>query len=74
MALNPRSAAPVPGRKLAFAALHHRDYRRYFIVNLFSTMGDNIERKKNSGWGWLLLTQTARPTGVSNCLPSPKAK
>jgi hypothetical protein len=30
-------------RKVAFAALHHRDYRRYFLVSLFSTMGDNIE-------------------------------
>src|SRR4029453_16340764 len=30
-------------RKVAFAALHHRDYRRYFFVIMLSQMGDNIE-------------------------------
>src|SRR5258706_5779169 len=31
-----------PGR-VAFAALHHPDYRRYFFVIMMSQMGDNIE-------------------------------
>jgi len=47
MAVNPDSSSNASVSqsepKLAFAALHHRDYRRYFLVNLFSTMGDNIE-------------------------------
>lgn len=30
-------------RRIAFAALHHRDYRRYFFVIMMSQMGDNIE-------------------------------
>src|SRR5512143_3973964 len=36
-------APEAPPKKIAFAALRHRDYRRYFFVFLFSTMGDNIE-------------------------------
>jgi hypothetical protein len=47
MALNPgsstRDSSPTPQHKVAFAALRHRDYRRYLLVHLFSTMGDNIE-------------------------------
>jgi MFS family permease len=47
MALNPsaskNASASQSEPKVAFAALHHRDYRHYFLVNLFSTMGDNIE-------------------------------
>jgi MFS family permease len=60
MAVNPRSAdaAPAPEKKLAFAALHHRDYRRYFIVNLFSTMGDNIEHVISY---WLLYQKFHSP-------------
>ena len=30
-------------RRVAFAALHHRDYRAFFIANMLSMMGDNIE-------------------------------
>jgi hypothetical protein len=45
MTLNPASttnlASAMPGRKVAFAALHHRDYRRYFFVIMLSQMGDN---------------------------------
>jgi MFS family permease len=47
MAVNPTSttgvSSAVPERKVAFAALHHRDYRRYFFVIMLSQMGDNIE-------------------------------
>ena len=31
------------GERVAFAALHHREYRRYFITNMLSMMADNIE-------------------------------
>jgi MFS family permease len=43
---------------VAFAALHHRDYRRYFAVNLFSTMGDNIEHVISY---WLLFEKFHSP-------------
>lgn len=46
MALKPgsstRDSSPTPQHKVAFAALRHRDYRRYLLVHLFSTMGDNM--------------------------------
>lgn len=62
MTENPRStsgaAATIPERKVAFAALHHRDYRRYFIVNLFSAMGDNIEHVISY---WLLYQKFHSP-------------
>ncbi|HEX6439829.1 MAG TPA: MFS transporter, partial [Candidatus Binatia bacterium] len=45
-------------KKVAFAALHHRDYRRYFLVNLFSTMGDNIEHVISY---WLLFQKFHSP-------------
>ena len=38
-----RRAAPSVEKTIAFAALRHRDYRRYFFVHFFSTMGDNID-------------------------------
>ncbi|MPZ76352.1 MAG: MFS transporter [Deltaproteobacteria bacterium] len=43
---------------MAFAALHHRDYRRYFLVSLFSTMGDNIEHVISY---WLLFQKFHSP-------------
>src|SRR5918999_1905687 len=60
MAINarPELAAPAGEKKLAFAALRHRDYRRYFIVNLFSTMGDNIEHVISY---WLLYQKFRSP-------------
>jgi MFS family permease len=40
----PTSEAASPGKeKVAFAALHHRDYRIYFITTMLSMMADNIE-------------------------------
>ena len=44
--------------KVAFAALHHRDYRRYFTANLFSAMGDNIEHVISY---WLLFQKFRSP-------------
>jgi MFS family permease len=35
--------AAIPGETVAFAALRHRDFRRYFATNLLSMMADNIE-------------------------------
>ena len=47
MILNPAAttnvAPAMAARQIAFAALHHRDYRRYFFVIMLSQMGDNIE-------------------------------
>jgi MFS family permease len=45
-------------RKVAFAALRHRDYRRYFLVHLFSTMGDNVEHVISY---WLLFQKFHSP-------------
>ncbi|MGE5819154.1 MAG: MFS transporter [Deltaproteobacteria bacterium] len=53
--------APVVERsqeKIAFAALRHRDYRRYFFVFLFSTMGDNVEHVISY---WLLFEKFHSP-------------
>jgi MFS family permease len=62
MAVNPGSSrpseAPAAEKKVAFAALHHRDYRHYFFVNLFSTMGDNIEHVISY---WLLYQKFHSP-------------
>jgi MFS family permease len=62
MAVNPSSTtgsgAPTAERKVSFAALRHRDYRRYFLVNLFSTMGDNIEHVISY---WLLYQKFHSP-------------
>lgn len=53
-----KGAGTTPSRTVAFAALHHRDYRRYFLVNLFSTMGDNIEHVISY---WLLYQKFHSP-------------
>jgi MFS family permease len=37
------SSAPAPAATLRFAALHHRDFRRYLIFGLMSATADNIE-------------------------------
>jgi MFS family permease len=62
MTLNPsssnRAAAPSAEKAIAFAALRHRDYRRYFFVHFFSTMGDNIEHVISY---WLLFQKFHSP-------------
>src|SRR6266545_6537250 len=45
-------------RKVAFAALHHRDYRRYFFVIMLSQMGDNIEHVISY---WMLFQKFQSP-------------
>jgi MFS family permease len=52
------SAGEAPQQKIAFAALRHRDYRRYFFVFLFSTMGDNVEHVISY---WLLFQKFHSP-------------
>jgi len=62
MAVNSTSASDVsstiPERTVAFAALHHRDYRRYFFVIMMSQMGDNIEHVISY---WLLYQKFHSP-------------
>src|SRR5580765_8962786 len=62
MALNSASTtnitAAIPARKIAFAALHHRDYRRYFFVIMLSQMGDDIEHVISY---WLLYQKFHSP-------------
>src|SRR5437016_10837746 len=60
--MNPTSAdnvsSAIAERKVAFAALHHRDYRRYFFVIMMSQMGDNIEHVISY---WLLYQKFHSP-------------
>src|SRR5438309_11388909 len=62
MAVNPTSASGVSSaiaeKKVAFAALHHRGYRRYFFVIMMSQMGDNIEHVISY---WLLFQKFHSP-------------
>jgi MFS family permease len=62
MAANPTSAGDVsssiPERKVAFAALHHPEYRKYFFVIMLSQMGDNIEHVISY---WLLYQKFHSP-------------
>src|SRR5438094_5906293 len=47
-----------PERKVAFAALLHGDYRRYFFDIMMSQMGDNIEHVISY---WLLFQKFHSP-------------
>lgn len=40
---SPARASAAPQTKLAFAALHHSNYRAYFITGMLAMMADNIE-------------------------------
>jgi MFS family permease len=51
-------SSPSSTGRVAFAALRHRDFRRYLIVHLFSTMGDNIEHVISY---WLLFQKFRSP-------------
>ncbi|MBI3064918.1 MAG: MFS transporter [Deltaproteobacteria bacterium] len=53
-----RSASSVSDKRVAFAALRHRDYRRYFFVIMLSQMGDNIEHVISY---WLLFQKFHSP-------------
>ena len=47
-----------PDSKVAFAALHHPEYRKYFFVMLTAQMGDNIEHVISY---WLLFQKFHSP-------------
>lgn len=51
-------SAPKFAGRVAFAALHHPDYRRYFFVVMLSQMGDNIEHVISY---WLLFQKFHSP-------------
>jgi MFS family permease len=49
---------PDPAGRVAFAALHHPDYRKYFFVIMAGQMGDNIEHVISY---WLLYQKFHSP-------------
>jgi MFS family permease len=51
-------ASAAPDKKLAFAALHHKDFRAYFITTALAMMADNIEHVISY---WLLYTKFHSP-------------
>ncbi|HEY7318016.1 MAG TPA: MFS transporter [Candidatus Binatia bacterium] len=57
-ALPASGSSILSSRQIAFAALHHRDYRRYFFVIMMSQMGDNIEHVISY---WLLFQKFHSP-------------
>lgn len=46
------------GKKLAFAALYHRDFRSYFVTTMLAMMADNIEHVISY---WLLFEKFRSP-------------
>src|SRR5262245_50510987 len=46
------------GKKVAFAALHHRDFRSYFVTTMLAMMADNIEHVISY---WLLFEKFRSP-------------
>jgi len=55
----PVEAAATPRKPVAFAALHHRDYRIYFIATMLSMMADNIEHVISY---WVIFQAFRSPT------------
>jgi MFS family permease len=51
-------AAPVSSKRLAFAALHHKDFRAYFIGTALAMMADSIEHVISY---WLLYEKFKSP-------------
>jgi MFS family permease len=51
-------AAPVSSKRLAFAALHHKDFRAYFIGTALAMMADSIEHVISY---WLLFEKFKSP-------------
>jgi MFS family permease len=46
------------GQKIAFAALHHKDFRAYFVATILAMMADNIEHVISY---WLLYEKFRSP-------------
>jgi MFS family permease len=61
VALSDTQARPAAGanKKIAFAALHHKDFRVYFIGTMLAMMADNIEHVISY---WLLYQKFQSPT------------
>jgi MFS family permease len=53
------AASTVSSKKVAFAALHHKDFRYYFIGTALAMMADNIEHVISY---WLLYQKFRSPT------------
>jgi len=51
-------ASTAPEKKLAFAALHHKDFRAYFVTTALAMMADNIEHVISY---WLLYQKFHSP-------------
>ncbi|MGH7887615.1 MAG: MFS transporter [Candidatus Binatia bacterium] len=51
-------ASAAPEKKLAFAALHHKDFRAYFVTTALAMMADNIEHVISY---WLLYQKFQSP-------------
>ena len=47
-----------PDKKIAFAALHHKDFRAYFVATMLAMMADNIEHVISY---WLLFEKFRSP-------------
>ena len=55
---NSTTAAADPNKKIAFAALHHKDFRAYFVATMLAMMADNIEHVISY---WLLYEKFHSP-------------
>lgn len=54
----PKNQTARPDQKIAFAALHHKDFRAYFVATMLAMMGDNIEHVISY---WLLFEKFRSP-------------
>ena len=54
-----KNASELASKKVAFAALHHKDFRVYFIGTMLAMMADNIEHVISY---WLLYQKFQSPT------------
>jgi MFS family permease len=57
---NPKAQSELPhtGKKIAFAALRHKDFRAYFVATMLAMMADNIEHVISY---WLLFEKFRSP-------------
>ncbi len=53
-----RPSMATPEKKIAFAALHHKDFRGYFVTTMLAMMADNIEHVISY---WLLYEKFQSP-------------
>src|ERR1044072_8917783 len=53
-----KTASTTNSKKIAFAALHHKDFRAYFFATMLAMMADNIEHVISY---WLLYEKFKSP-------------